>query len=90
MGPAFDGGYYLIGFREDTFLPEAFQGISWGTGGVFQETMAILNEAGRDVHVLERWGDVDTLDDLKELVYRNRVGGGDLGTLSYLHNEVLI
>ena len=27
IGPSVDGGYYLIGFRNDAFLPEAFEGI---------------------------------------------------------------
>ena len=31
IGPAADGGYYLIGFRYDTFLPAIFEGLIWST-----------------------------------------------------------
>ena len=72
LGPAFDGGFYLIGFRRDSFLPDVFKGISWGAETVFQETMARLEKGERTVHVLPVWHDVDRVDDLKELVKRNR------------------
>jgi len=72
IGPALDGGYYLIGFRNDTFLPKAFEGITWSTDTVFRETMDILAKSGRKIHILPEWGDVDMLSDLKELVMRNR------------------
>ena len=72
IGPAPDGGYYLIGFRSDTFLPEAFAGITWSTNTVFGETMNILVQSGRKIHILPEWSDVDTLDDLRKLVKRNQ------------------
>jgi rSAM/selenodomain-associated transferase 1 len=71
IGPSFDGGYYLIGFRDDTFLPNIFHGISWGTESVFRETMKVFNESQYSVHVLPPWRDVDTLDDLQSLFFRN-------------------
>ncbi|HEY3346782.1 MAG TPA: TIGR04282 family arsenosugar biosynthesis glycosyltransferase, partial [Nitrospirota bacterium] len=40
--PAFDGGYGLIGFREDGYTPAVFRGIVWSTGTVCAETQAIL------------------------------------------------
>ena len=70
IGPAKDGGYYLIGFRADTFLPETFREIHWGAKTVFQETMNILKCAGRTVHLLKEKGDVDRFSDLKELFHR--------------------
>ena len=72
IGPSFDGGYYLIGFRNDTFLPEAFDGINWGTHTVFQETLIVLKGAGCKIHVLPKWSDVDTLADLKHLIERSQ------------------
>jgi len=72
IGPAFDGGYYLIGFRKDTFLSEIFQGINWGTDTVFQKTMEIFGRNKLRVHVLKKWRDVDRLDDLRALFERNR------------------
>ena len=72
VGPAFDGGYYLIGFKKDTFLPEIFQGIHWGTDTVFEKTMKIFKSIDYRVHVLTRWRDVDRIEDLKALFERNR------------------
>ena len=72
MGPAADGGYYLIGCKRGSFLPHIFHGIVWRTNMVFRETMSILHEASLRVHVLPEWQDVDTRDDLKSLFERNR------------------
>ena len=70
VGPAFDGGYYLIGFRKDTFLSEIFQGIHWGTDTVFARTMEIFNRNNYRIHVLTKWRDVDRIEDLKALFDR--------------------
>ncbi len=72
IGPARDGGYYLIGFRKSTFLRDIFRGISWSTDSVFRGTMKILEKAGRRVYILPEWKDVDTMDDLRSLFLRNR------------------
>jgi rSAM/selenodomain-associated transferase 1 len=71
IGPAQDGGYYLIGFRTNTFLPDIFRDIEWSTADVFSKTMQILDRAGWQVLQLPLWRDVDTLDDLRNLVARN-------------------
>lgn len=71
IGPARDGGYYLVGFRNDTFLPEAFRGIEWSTASVFSSTIQALFRAGRQILRLPLWRDVDTLDDLHDLAARN-------------------
>lgn len=71
LGPAMDGGYYLIGFRRDTFVPGVFQGIAWGSDRVFAETRQKLEQAKRGVHLLPEWRDVDTPEDLRDLMARN-------------------
>ena len=70
LGPAVDGGYYLIGFRDTTFTPSAFEKIHWSTPSVFAETMAKIKEVNRTVHLLPSWSDVDTVSDLRNLVTR--------------------
>jgi uncharacterized protein len=72
IGPASDGGYYLIGFQNNTFLPEIFDGIQWGSGTVFKKTIGILKKNNRKVHILPEWQDIDRLDDLRALFDRNR------------------
>lgn len=68
IGPTVDGGYYLIGFNSDSFLPEVFTNMPWGTGTVFEKTMEMFNKLNLSVHVLPEWRDVDTFDDLKHLI----------------------
>ena len=72
IGPARDGGYYLIGARNDTFFPGVFSGIAWSTGTVFRSTMQAFGKAGQRVHELPLWQDVDTIEDLKDLAARSR------------------
>jgi hypothetical protein len=68
IGPSVDGGYYLIGFREDTFCKDVFAGLSWGGETVLQETVNILRTAGAPVHVLPVWRDIDKREDLEALI----------------------
>lgn len=62
LGPALDGGYYLIGLR----VPqrELFRGISWGTEQVLQQTLDIARRLKRHVHLLPALADVDHPHDL--------------------------
>jgi glycosyltransferase A (GT-A) superfamily protein (DUF2064 family) len=72
IGPSFDGGYYLIGFKHNTFLPGIFEGIEWGTNTVFEKTMEIFAKNRYKVHLLPKWHDVDRLEDLRALVDGNK------------------
>jgi rSAM/selenodomain-associated transferase 1 len=65
LGPATDGGYYLIGCRGD--LRSIFEGIPWGTSGVLAATLQIIARAHYRVALLPPWYDVDTLDDWRML-----------------------
>ena len=67
LGPSYDDGYYLIGFRADTFSPKVFDGILWSTPDVFMQTLSTLKEANLRSHILPKWRDIDTYDDLKTL-----------------------
>jgi len=92
IGPACDGGYYLIGFRSDRFVPEIFEGISWGTRTVLKETLDICISQGERVYTLPEWQDVDTLSDLRDLEKRNRYTPFSCpGTMAYIsaHKDIL-
>jgi rSAM/selenodomain-associated transferase 1 len=91
LGPSFDGGYYLIGFRDDTFLPSVFDGISWSSSSVFQETISRIKNAGRSLSLLPVWSDVDIISDLKNLVRRNRnTPFKSSHTISYLRRNKIM
>jgi rSAM/selenodomain-associated transferase 1 len=72
IGPATDGGYYLIGFSRDTFSPRIFEGMQWSTESVFERTMEIFRKHSVKVHILPQWRDVDTPEDLRAFYERNR------------------
>jgi hypothetical protein len=71
IGPATDGGYYLIGFRKDAFCPDIFSGIEWGSSSVLKKTMNILRSKEHHLHILPQWRDIDSKEDLDDLIKRN-------------------
>ncbi len=91
IGPSSDGGYYLIGFARDAFLPEAFDRISWSSDSVFEQTVSTLAQHKRKIYLLPQWYDVDTLSDLKSLLMRNKnTAFKESGTFSYLVTNRLL
>lgn len=62
LGPALDGGYYLIGVNY--LIPELFIGIKWGTSEVFQQAVDIANKLDVSVAYLPQLADVDRPEDL--------------------------
>ncbi|HVO68289.1 MAG TPA: TIGR04282 family arsenosugar biosynthesis glycosyltransferase [Syntrophales bacterium] len=71
IGPSVDGGYYLIGFRKETFNPDIFAGPIWGTEDVFRQTMTILQETGALVYVLPIWQDIDKIEDIAAFIEKS-------------------
>lgn len=61
LGPANDGGYYLIGMKRDR--PEIFAGIDWGTERVCEQTRAAIARHGLSVSELPTLADVDLPQD---------------------------
>jgi rSAM/selenodomain-associated transferase 2/rSAM/selenodomain-associated transferase 1 len=71
IAPAADGGYYLIGFRQLQFCESIFQNVTWSTDRVFQQTMDIFKQGKVRVKVLQKWWDVDDLDEVENFMERN-------------------
>ena len=69
LGPATDGGYYLLGLRQPQ--PELFQNKEWSTETVLADTVADAHRLGRRVALLPELRDVDTAADLA--VWRTEV-----------------
>ena len=65
LGPAADGGYYLVGARHP--LPGIFSGIPWSTGRVMEATLAALDRASVRASLLPPFHDVDVPADLVRL-----------------------
>lgn len=66
FGPAFDGGYYLIGMRR--FEESVFNGISWGSETVLEETIKICDKNKLAYRLLEYLMDIDRPADLQALL----------------------
>lgn len=73
LGPAEDGGYYLIGLK--TPEPHLFADIAWSTSAVAEQTRARAAELGLEVVLLPSWYDVDDPPALARLL--GELVGGD-------------
>ena len=62
IGPALDGGYYLLGLN--FIIPKIFKQKQWSTSSVLKETLSDLKEF--NVNLLEPLNDIDTYEDLKK------------------------
>ena len=62
LGPATDGGYYLVGLGKAT--PHLFRGITWGTSSVLGQTVKAARSETLSVFLLPTLSDVDRPEDL--------------------------
>lgn len=68
LGPARDGGFYLLGLRHGKKnLGPLFRGVDWGTPRAFRQMQARLRRSGYRARRLPLWYDVDTAADLERL-----------------------
>jgi rSAM/selenodomain-associated transferase 1 len=65
LGPALDGGYYLLGLTR--LAPELLADVPWGTASVLQVTVARCFECDLPVKQLQPLRDLDTAADLEVL-----------------------
>lgn len=61
VGPAKDGGYYLIGMKQTA--PSIFQNMTWSHENVLQDTIEKIQSIGLSFHLLPGLSDVDTYED---------------------------
>jgi hypothetical protein len=71
LGPAMDGGYYLIGFQKERITPTIFENVPWSSSEVFSHTIRRARERGIDYYVGREYRDVDTYEDIMELCLRS-------------------
>lgn len=77
LGPAEDGGYYLIALRAEAVERRLFAEIAWSTGKVLGQTLERCRELGLAPELLPVDSDVDTPEDLRRLA--GHLAAGDLG-----------
>ena len=81
IGPAQDGGYYLIGCRGATFDPTVFRNVPWGTNAVMQLTLDRIGAAQSTLAMLPARYDIDRLEDLQRFAREHANADGDLPRL---------
>jgi len=65
LGPAKDGGYYMIGMT--AFLPTLFEDKNWSTDDLLMDTILDLKKMNAKYYLLKTLNDIDTIEDLKAL-----------------------
>ena len=86
LGPAEDGGYYLIGLSQPH--KHLFTDIPWSTPEVLSTTLQRAEEAGLEMALLDSWYDVDdgaSLLRLWEELRGSKTGGPAPATRAFLH-----
>ena len=64
LGPAKDGGYYLLGLRK--MIPQLFSDVAWSTDKVFSETVKTLENLNLSYSTTPILSDIDTIKDLTQ------------------------
>jgi len=79
VGPAKDGGYYLLGMNE--YFPQLFKDKEYSTANVLNELLEEVDTLELSVYKLPMLSDIDTFEDLKETAIEwEKLGNeGDLG-----------
>jgi uncharacterized protein len=72
LGPADDGGYYLLALRR--LVPGLLSGLPWSAEETFAATRSRLVQRGLSVAELDAWFDVDDAKDLARLTRLLRRG----------------
>ena len=79
VGPAEDGGYYLIGCRAPAFDVSLFREMNWGTSEVLPTTLDRIRAAQSSVALMPVRYDIDTVEDLER--YASEGHDGALASL---------
>lgn len=70
IGPAMDGGYYLVGFSGSRICRAAFEDMAWSGADVYENTRKRLAQNHNTVYALQPLADIDTVEDLRGLASR--------------------
>ena len=81
IGPALDGGYYLIGLG--SYVAELFSGISWGRQSVLEQTLAIAHSNELNIKHLQPFSDVDLPEDVS-MCRKQGLLAADIQTVSVI------
>ncbi len=84
LGPAGDGGYYLIGFHDRSVRPEFFLDISWGTARVLAETMGKIEDTLMELSILPQLESIERTDDIRRFADERERSAMAGSTMNYI------
>lgn len=94
LGPAIDGGYYLIGLgrKQKVFdhYANLFKSIDWGTNYVLDQTRMVIRKYGLSCHELSTWFDIDRPADLDRVIREIQLLRADGDQVTGKHTESVI
>lgn len=85
LGPAEDGGYYLIGVKK--VHKDIFKNIQWSSSSVLQKTIERASDVGLTCSILPEWYDVDELKNLERAAQDDP--SGKIKTYLEKHPQIL-
>lgn len=89
VGPALDGGYYLLALKKN--CPDLFNDIPWSTPAVLEKTLQAVKDNGLTYSLVASRQDIDTWEDLLAYYRRGRTVEETYGRLhSYKYTELLL
>ena len=65
LGPAEDGGYYLVGCRRPR--PAMFDGVAWSSPDTLAQTRSAFAAHGYQTHLTPLWRDIDSIEGVRRL-----------------------
>lgn len=86
IGPATDGGFYLLGWSCAAFRPGLLAAVPWGTPGVFVAARQALLQSAHVPYCLTTWSDVDDAAGLQDLLQRDLLPN-DSATRTWVRNH---
>jgi len=69
VGPASDGGTYLLGITRNSFKELPFQQLSWETDELLRDLLNYIDRFNFSVHLLDELYDIDDHNDFKDLIH---------------------
>ncbi len=88
LGPTDDGGYYLLGLKNN--YPYIFKNMNWSTPTVFQETLERFNSKKISTKILRKLSDIDTEEDLTKWAMINKDSMKSNSLLQFINNAAQI
>jgi len=89
IGPSEDGGFYLIGFKKNSFKTEYFLNVRWSSPFAMGDIIKNL-ESSCSIKLLEEKRDIDTFDDLRAVFNKLKHKNSSFRTVSLIENEKIL